>query len=189
VAPARTEAGRLVEGLLRYVGEDPNREGLRDTPERVARSLQSLTAGYEQDVADVVNGAIFAESYSEMVVVRDIEVYSLCEHHLLPFFGRAHVAYVPDGHVVGLSKLPRIVDVFARRLQVQERLTTQIGDAIDCVLSPLGIAVVIEAVHLCMMMRGVEKQSSQTLTSSMRGVFLTDDSTRAEFMGLIRNRG
>jgi len=172
--------------MLRYVGEDPEREGLQRTPERVVRSLEFLTAGYEQNLGAVINGAVFAETYSEMVIVRDIEVYSLCEHHLLPFFGRAHVAYIPDGRVIGLSKLPRIVDIFARRLQVQERLTTQVADAIDEALSPLGVAVVIEAAHLCMMMRGVQKQNSQTLTSSMRGVFLSDQRTRAEFMDVLR---
>jgi GTP cyclohydrolase I len=189
--PRVIEAGHLVEGLLRYVGEDPGREGLQRTPERVAKSLQFLTAGYEQDVASVINGAVFAQTYSEMVIVRDIEVYSLCEHHLLPFFGRAHVAYIPDGRIIGLSKLPRIVDIFARRLQVQERLTTQVADALDEALSPLGVAVVIEAAHLCMMMRGVQKQNSSTLTSSMRGVFLSDQRTRAELMELIHapNRG
>jgi GTP cyclohydrolase IA len=184
--PRVVEAGHLVERLLCYLGEDPGREGLQRTPERVVRSLEYLTAGYEQDLRSVINGAVFAETYSEMVIVRDIEVYSLCEHHLLPFFGRAHVAYIPAGRVIGLSKLPRIVDIFARRLQVQERLTTQVADAIDEALSPLGVAVVIEAAHLCMMMRGVQKQNSQTLTSSMRGTFLSDQRTRAEFMELIR---
>jgi GTP cyclohydrolase IA len=184
--PRVIEAGHLVERMLRYLGEDPRREGLHRTPERVVRSLEFLTAGYEQDLDSVINGAVFAETYSEMVIVRDIEVYSLCEHHLLPFFGRAHLAYIPDGRVIGLSKLPRIVDIFARRLQVQERLTTQVADALDKALSPLGVAVVIEAAHLCMMMRGVQKQNSQTLTSSMRGVFLSDQRTRAEFMELIR---
>jgi len=181
------EAGTpaLVEALLRRLGEDPTREGLLRTPERVARSLEFLTAGYDQDVDEVLNGAVFAEPYSEMVVVRDIELYSLCEHHMLPFFGKVHVAYVPDGRVVGLSKLPRLVEVFARRLQVQERLTTEIAEALDDLLAPLGVGVVIEAAHLCMMMRGVQKQNSRTITSSMRGVFLTDERTRAEFLGLI----
>ncbi len=183
--PRVVEAGHLVEGLLRFLGEDPTREGLRRTPQRVISSLEFLTAGCEQDLASVVNEAVFAETYSEMVVVRDIEVYSLCEHHLLPFFGRAHVAYVPDGRVIGLSKLPRIVDLFARRLQLQERLTSQIAQALDDVLSPLGVGVVIEANHLCMMMRGIQKQNSQTVTSSMKGVFLSDQRTRAEFMELI----
>ena len=184
--PRQIEASHLVQQLLRYIGEDPRREGLVDTPARVVRSLEFLTQGYEEDLEDVVNGAVFAEQASEMVIVRGIEVYSLCEHHLLPFFGRAHVAYVPDGRVVGLSKLARIVDLYARRLQVQERLTTQICEAVDSVLTPLGVAVVIEASHLCTMMRGVGKQHSDTLTSSMRGVFLNDDRTRAEFMQLIR---
>jgi GTP cyclohydrolase I len=185
--PRTIEAGHSVERLLRFIGEDPTREGLRGTPQRVARSLQFLTSGYEQDVADVVNGALFAEAYSGTVVVRDIEVYSLCEHHMLPFFGRAHVAYIPDGRVIGLSKVPRIVELFARRLQVQERLTMQVAEALDDVLAPLGVAVVIEASHLCMMMRGVQKQNSQTVTSSMCGVFLSDQRTRAEFMELIHS--
>ena len=180
------EAAHLVHQLLRFLGEDPRREGLVDTPGRVVRALEFLTQGYEEDLEDVVNGAVFAEPASEMVIVRGIEVYSLCEHHLLPFFGRAHVAYVPDGRVIGLSKLARIVDLYGRRLQVQERLTTQIAEAVESVLAPLGVAVVIEASHLCMMMRGVNKQHSETLTSSMRGIFLTDDRTRAEFMQLIR---
>jgi GTP cyclohydrolase IA len=177
----------LVETLLHRLGEDPAREGLQRTPERVARSLEFLTSGYRQDVHEVLNGAVFTEPYSEMVLVRDIELYSLCEHHMLPFYGRAHVAYVPDGRVVGLSKLPRLVEVFARRLQVQERLTSEIAEALDRVLAPQGVGVVIEAVHLCMMMRGVQKQNSQTVTSSMRGVFLTDQRTRAEFLALIRS--
>jgi GTP cyclohydrolase I len=172
--------------MLASLGEDPLREGLLRTPQRVADSLRDLTCGYHQSVEEVVNGAVFAEPYSEMVLVKDIEVYSLCEHHLLPFFGRAHVAYVPDGRVVGLSKLPRIVEVFARRLQVQERLTTQIASAIDEVLQPLGVAVVIEAAHLCMMMRGVQKQNSCTTTSCMRGVFMHDERTRMEFTDLLR---
>ena len=185
-APTAHEAAQLVQQLLRFVGEDPRREGLAGTPDRVVRSLQFLTAGYEDDLDTVVNGAVFAEPSSEMVIVRDIEVYSLCEHHLLPFFGRAHVGYIPDGRVIGLSKLARIVDLYARRLQVQERLTTQICDAIDQVLAPLGVGVVIEAEHLCMMMRGVQKQHSETLSSSMHGAFLSDDRTRAEFMQLVR---
>ena len=183
--PRDTQAADLVAGLLEYLGEDPTREGLVCTPERVVRSLCFLTSGYQQDVTDVVNGAVFAEAYSEMVLVRDIELYSLCEHHLLPFFGKAHVAYIPDGRVIGLSKLPRIVEVFARRLQVQERLTVQIAEALDEVLAPLGVAVIIEAAHLCMMMRGVQKQNNQTVTSSMRGVFLDDVRTRTEFLDLV----
>jgi GTP cyclohydrolase I len=180
----QADAPLLIENLLWRLGEDPTRDGLVRTPERVARSLAFLTGGYAQDVHEVLNGAVFEEPYSEMVVVRDIELYSLCEHHMLPFHGRAHVAYVPDGRVVGLSKLPRLVDVFARRLQIQERLTTQIADALEQVLEPRGVGVVIEASHLCMMMRGVEKQNSRTITSTMRGVFLSDPRTRAEFLAL-----
>ena len=179
------DAQELVAALIRQLGEDPVRPGLRGTPERVVRSLRYLTAGHEEDLADVVEGALFDEPYSEMVMVRDIEMYSLCEHHLLPFFGVAHVAYIPDGRVVGLSKLARVVDLFARRLQVQERLTTQIAEALDRVVEPLGVGVVVEASHLCMMMRGVQKQNSRTVTSSMRGTFLTDARTRMEFMNLI----
>jgi GTP cyclohydrolase I len=184
--PGDIEAGHHVAELIRYLGEDPAREGLLRTPQRVARALRFLTAGYEQSVAEVINGAVFAEDYSEMVLVRDIEVYSLCEHHLLPFFGRAHVAYIPDGHVVGLGKLPRVVEVFSRRLQTQERLTVQVAEALEDALRPLGVAVVIEASHLCMMMRGVQKQNSRTVTSSMRGSFQSDPRTRAEFMDLVR---
>jgi GTP cyclohydrolase I len=185
VPVGEADTAALIENLLGRLGEDPTREGLLRTPDRVARSLDFLTSGYDQNIGQVLNGAIFEESYSEMVVVKDIELYSLCEHHLLPFFGRAHVAYVPDGRVVGLSKLPRLVDVFARRLQVQERLTTQIAGALDEVLLPQGVGVVIEAAHLCMMMRGVQKQNSQTITSSMRGVFLSDPRTRGEFLALL----
>ena len=175
----------LVERLIREVGEDPARQGLLHTPDRVARSLRFLLSGYDLDVADVVNGAVFEESYQEMVLVRDIEVYSLCEHHLLPFFGKAHVAYMPRGRIVGLSKLPRIVEMFARRLQVQERLTTQIAGALDEALDPYGVAVVIEASHLCMMMRGVEKQNSRTVTSALTGGFQTDPKCRNEFLDLL----
>ena len=174
-----------VRALLCHVGEDPRREGLSRTPERVAASLAYLTGGYGRDVRDVAGDAVFAEEYSEMVLVRDIELYSLCEHHLLPFFGRAHVAYVPHGRVLGLSKLPRIVDVLARRLQVQERLTVQIAEAVEEVVDPLGVGVVVEASHLCMMMRGVQKQNSRTTTSSMRGVFMHDERTRQEFLSLV----
>src|SRR5450755_2417301 len=155
-----------------------------DTPARVARSMRRLLSGYDTNLAAVINGAVFAESYEEMVLVRDIEVYSLCEHHLLPFFGKAHVAYLPRGRIVGLSKLPRIVEVFARRLQVQERLTEQIAGAVDDVLQPQGVGVVIEAYHLCMMMRGVEKQNSKTITSAVRGLFRSDQRTREEFLTL-----
>ncbi|HSU17427.1 MAG TPA: GTP cyclohydrolase I FolE [Longimicrobium sp.] len=174
----------LVRRQLELVGEDPERDGLLRTPERVARSLAALTSGYAMDVRDVVGQGVFEESHDAMVMVRDIEMYSLCEHHLLPFFGKVHVAYVPDGKIIGLSKLPRIVEVFARRLQVQERLTQQIADAIQEVLQPRGVGVVVEAAHLCMMMRGVEKQNSSTITSALRGVFRDDGRTRDEFLRL-----
>ena len=175
----------IVRRMLEMVGEDPTREGLRNTPSRVSRSMAWLTKGYRTSVLDVVGTGIFrSEGHRNMVMVRDIELYSLCEHHMLPFFGKAHVAYIPDGHIVGLSKIPRIVEVFARRLQVQERLTEQIASAIDDVLKPTGVGVVIEAYHLCMMMRGVEKQNSKTITSAMRGVFLEDMRTRDEFLRL-----
>ena len=184
-SPTLTERyADLVAEQLSLVGEDPDREGLIKTPERVAKAMQFLTAGYSQSPADVVGDAVFAEDHRSMVLVRDIELYSLCEHHMLPFFGKCHVAYIPNGRIVGLSKLPRIVDVFARRLQVQERLTEQIADAIDEVLSPQGVGVVIEAEHLCMMMRGVEKQNSRTLTSALRGSFRDDARTRDEFLRL-----
>ncbi|HET7460572.1 MAG TPA: GTP cyclohydrolase I FolE [Longimicrobium sp.] len=174
----------LVRRQLDLLGEDPDREGLVRTPERVAKALSSLTSGYHTDVRDVVGKGVFAEESDQMVMVRDIEMYSLCEHHLLPFFGKVHVAYVPDGRIIGLSKLPRIVEVFARRLQVQERLTQQIADAVCDVLQPRGVGVVIEASHLCMMMRGVEKQNSSTITSALRGVFRDDARTREEFLRL-----
>jgi GTP cyclohydrolase I len=172
--------------LLKRLGEDPTRDGLLQTPKRMEKSMAFLTQGYEQNVAEVLHGALFDVDYDEMVMVRDIEFYSMCEHHLLPFFGKAHIAYVPNGKVVGLSKLPRIVDVFARRLQVQERLTQEIAEAIEEAISPQGVGVVIEAQHLCMMMRGVEKQSSLTVTSSLRGVFKTQQQTRSEFLSLVR---
>jgi GTP cyclohydrolase IA len=175
----------LVRGLLEELEEDPRREGLLRTPERVAESLRFLLGGYSLDVDRVINGAVFAEPYEEMVVVKDIELYSMCEHHLLPFYGRAHVAYLPCGRILGLSKIPRVVDVFARRLQVQERLTTQIADALHAALAPHGVAVVIEAVHLCMMMRGVEKQTSAAVTSALTGVYRTDPKCRTEFLSLI----
>jgi GTP cyclohydrolase IA len=172
--------------LLEDVGEDPNRAGLLETPRRAWQALSYLTEGYDRNPAEVIGDAIFVEEYDEMVAVRDIEFYSLCEHHLLPFFGRTHVAYVPDGKIVGLSKLPRLLEVFSRRLQVQERLTTEFADSLVEVLQPRGVGVIIEASHLCMMMRGVEKQSSQTVTSAMRGIFKTDSRTRGEFLDLIK---
>jgi GTP cyclohydrolase IA len=178
----------LVERLLIHLGEDPQREGLVDTPERVADSLGYLTEGYGLDAADVVGDALFSQDYDEMVLVRDIPFYSLCEHHLLPFFGVCHVAYMPRGKVLGLSKIPRLVDVFAHRLQLQERLTREVAEALERVVEPDGVAVVIEARHLCMEMRGVEKSGGQTVTSCMLGVFRDDARTRAEFLELIRNR-
>jgi GTP cyclohydrolase I len=173
-----------VREVLAALGEDPGREGLAKTPERVESSLRFLTQGYHQSVADAIGDAVFAETHQSMIMVRDIELYSLCEHHLLPFFGRAHVAYIPDGKILGLSKVARVVDVFARRLQVQERLTDQIADAVMEVLKPTGVGVVIEAAHLCMMMRGVEKQNSRTVTSALRGIFRDDSKTRVEFLRL-----
>ena len=173
-----------IREVLASLGEDPRREGLSKTPERVEASLRWLTQGYWQTVEDVVGEAVFEESHQSMIMVRDIELYSLCEHHLLPFFGRAHVAYIPDGKILGLSKVARIVDVFARRLQVQERLTDQIANAVMEVLKPTGVGVVIEAAHFCMMMRGVEKQNSRTVTSALRGIFRDDSKTRDEFLRL-----
>jgi GTP cyclohydrolase I len=178
----------LTRELLIELGEDPQREALQRTPGRVAESLRFLTQGYGQDVEEAISGAVYSEAYQEMVVVKDVEVYSLCEHHLLPFYGRAHLAYMPRGRIVGISKLPRVVDIFARRLQVQERLTTQIAEALDSALEPYGVAVVIEAYHLCMMMRGVQKQNSRTVTSHLTGVFRTDPKTRSEFLELIGRR-
>lgn len=172
--------------MLDGVGEDPEREGLVKTPERVARSMRFLTRGYRQDPEEVLKKAVFTEAYDEMVLVRDIDIFSMCEHHLLPFFGKAHVAYIPDGKIVGLSKIARVVEIYARRLQVQERLTQQIRDAIQHVLNPKGVAVVIEARHMCMVMRGVEKLNSVTTTSAMSGEFLASPSTRSEFLRLIR---
>jgi GTP cyclohydrolase I len=180
-------AGPVLE-ILAAIGEDPARDGLRQTPARVDASLRWLTRGYDMSVEEVVGDAVFAESHASMILVRDIEMYSLCEHHMLPFYGQAHVAYVPNGRVVGLSKLPRIVEVFARRLQVQERLTDQIADAVMDVLAPQGVGVVIEAAHLCMMMRGVEKQNSRTVTSALRGIFRDDARTREEFLDLVSRR-
>jgi GTP cyclohydrolase I len=175
----------LVRRQLGLIGEDAHREGLKDTPKRVAKSLRWLTNGYRTCVEDMVGAGVFSDDgHHNMVMVRDIELYSLCEHHMLPFFGKAHVAYIPNGKIVGLSKIPRMVDVFARRLQVQERLTDQIANAIDDVLKPTGVGVVIEAYHLCMMMRGVEKQNSKTITSALRGSFRDDAKTREEFLSL-----
>ena len=182
------EHERLVRRQLELIGEDPERDGLIKTPSRVAASLEWLTRGYETNVADVIGDALFEETHESMVMVRDIELYSLCEHHMLPFYGKAHIAYIPDGRIVGLSKLPRVVDVFARRLQVQERLTEQIAQALTDVLQPLGVGVVIEAYHLCMMMRGVQKQNSSTITSAMRGLFRDDPKTRDEFLRLAHSR-
>lgn len=174
----------LMHDILEMLGEDPSRAGLRDTPDRVEESLRWLTRGYGQSLADVVGDGVFEEAHESMIMVRDVEVYSLCEHHILPFYGKAHVAYIPDGRILGLSKTARIVDLFARRLQVQERLTDQIADAIMEVIEPLGVGVVIEARHLCMMMRGVEKQHSTAVTSALRGNFKNDAKTRDEFLSL-----
>lgn len=174
--------------ILSAIGEDPEREGLKRTPERVAKALQYLTHGYDLDPAAILRSAMFTEDYSQMVVVKDIEVYSMCEHHMLPFFGKAHVAYVPNGRIVGLSKIPRVVDAYARRLQVQERLTNEIRDCIHETLQPLGVAVVMECSHLCMQMRGIQKQNSVTTTSAFTGIFLDDHRTREEFIKLISAR-
>lgn len=174
--------------ILEQIGEDTTREGLKRTPHRVAKAYEFLTQGYKKNIDDVLNGAIFNEKYDEMVIVKDIDFYSMCEHHLLPFYGKVHVAYIPDGKIVGLSKIPRIVDVFARRLQVQERMTQEIADTIEKYLSPKGVAVVAEGYHMCMMMRGVEKQNSITTTSAVHGIFKTDERTRIEFLDLIRKR-
>ena len=178
------EFEQLIRRQLELLGEDPDREGLLKTPARVARSLTWMTQGYETDVREVIGNALFEDPHDSMIMVRDIELYSMCEHHLIPFYGRAHVAYIPDGRIVGLSKLPRVVDVFARRLQVQERLTEQIAQALSDILEPRGVGVVIEAYHLCMMMRGVQKQNSRTITSVLRGVFRDDAKTRDEFLRL-----
>ncbi len=178
----------LVTAMLKELGEDPGRDGLEKTPGRVARAMRYFTEGYQQDPVEILNNALFDVSYDEMVIVKDIDVYSLCEHHLVPFFGRAHVAYVPNGKVVGLSKVARVVEMFSRRLQVQERLTVQIAETLEQVLKPRGVAVVLEAVHLCMVMRGVRQQNASAITSSIRGEFETDPKTRAEFMQLIRAR-
>lgn len=176
----------IIRRLLTTLGEDPSREGLLKTPERVERSLKFLTSGYQKDVDEILNGALFTVDYTEMVIVKDIDFYSLCEHHLLPFFGKCHVAYLPTNQVIGLSKIPRIVEIFSRRLQVQERLTNEIAETIKEKINPLGVAVVLEGTHLCMSMRGVEKQNSTAVTSAMLGAFREDARTRSEFLSLIR---
>ncbi len=179
----------LYRELLTRIGEDPARDGLLRTPERMEKAIAFLTRGYKMNVQEVLHGALFDVDYDEMVIVKDVEFYSMCEHHMLPFFGKAHIAYVPNGKVIGLSKIPRLVDVFSRRLQVQERLTRQIGEAITEAINPQGVAVIMEAAHLCMMMRGVEKQHSSTVTSAMLGVFKTQLQTRNEFLSLVRQNG
>jgi GTP cyclohydrolase IA len=184
-AEPETEFQALVRRMLGELGEDPERNGLLKTPERVEKSMRWLTRGYGLSVQDAIGDAVFDEDHHNMVLVKDIEMYSMCEHHLLPFFGKVHVAYIPNGKIVGLSKLPRVVEIFARRLQVQERLTEQVAQALMDVLEPQGVGVVIEAAHLCMMMRGVEKQNSKTVTSAMKGVFLDDLGTREEFLRLV----
>jgi GTP cyclohydrolase IA len=185
---ADASLSELTRELLLRLGEDPERDGLLRTPERMEKALQYLTRGAQEDPHKLLRGALFDVSYDEMVIVKDIEMFSLCEHHVLPFYGKVHVAYIPNGKVIGLSKIPRLVDVFARRLQVQERLTTQIAETIQEAVKPQGVGVVIEARHLCMMMRGVEKQHSSTVTSSMLGVFRNEQETREEFLTLIRNK-
>ncbi len=184
---AITELPGLVEKMIKALGEDPSRQGLQKTPQRVAKSLLELTQGYNADIDTLINRAIFDEAYNEMVVVKDIRFYSLCEHHLLPFFGVAHVAYIPNGKIIGLSKIPKLVDVYARRLQVQERLTQQIAETLQNKLSPLGVGVVLKARHLCMEMRGAESQDSPTVTSAMMGCFHSDARTRKEFLSIIHN--
>ena len=179
---------KVYKKVIEDIGEDPNREGLLKTPERVAKALQFLTKGYQQDPDEILKSALFHEVYSEMVIVKDIEVYSQCEHHILPFFGKAHIAYIPDGTIVGLSKLPRIVDAYSRRLQVQERLTLEIRDCIERTLQPKGVAVVLECNHMCMQMRGIQKQNATTTTSAFTGLFLGNDSTRKEFIDLIQSK-
>ncbi len=184
-----TDMKDLITKLLTNLGEDPSREGLKDTPQRVEKSLKFLTSGYSTNIDELVNGALYHENYDEMVIIKDIDFYSLCEHHMLPFLGKCHVAYLPKGKIIGLSKVPRIVDAFGRRLQVQERLTKQIADCLEKILQPKGVGVVIEALHLCMSMRGVEKQNSYTTTSSMLGSFKSDARTRSEFLSLIQPQG
>ena len=188
VAVQSASLAELTREMLLRLGEDPQREGLQRTPERMAQALEFLTKGYQEDPQEILRGALFTEEYDEMVIVKDVEMFSLCEHHLLPFFGKVHVAYIPNGKVIGLSKIPRLIDVFARRLQVQERLTMQIAECIQQAIAPEGVGVVIEARHLCMMMRGVEKQHSSAVTSSMLGAFRNEENTRQEFLSLIRAR-
>jgi len=188
-APSQRQIEDHYRDILAFAGEDPAREGLLRTPQRAAEAMQFLTQGYGQDVQTLLNGAVFHEDYDDMVVVKDIEFYSLCEHHLLPFFGQAHVAYIPNGRIVGLSKIPRLVDMFSRRLQVQERLTIEIAQALEDALQPQGVAVVLEASHMCMLMRGVQKQQASMVTSHVMGVFRTDRATRQEFMVLVKGDG
>ena len=186
--PSQAAAEAAYSDLLAFTGEDPAREGLLRTPHRAAEALKFLTRGYAQDVQTLLNGAVFHEEYDDMVLVKDIEFYSLCEHHLLPFYGKVHVGYIPNGKIVGLSKIPRLVDMFARRLQVQERLTTQIAEALEEALQPRGVAVVVEAAHMCMLMRGVQKQGASMVTSHVMGAFRSDRATRQEFMALIKGQ-
>jgi GTP cyclohydrolase I len=187
--PSQENAEAIYREMLMFVGEDPTREGLLRTPHRAVEALKFLTQGYDQDVQTLLNGAIFHEDYDNMVLVKDIEFYSLCEHHLLPFYGKVHVAYIPNGKIIGLSKIPRLVDMFARRLQVQERLTTQIAEALEDALHPKGVAVVVEGAHMCMLMRGVQKQGATMVTSHVMGAFRTDRATRQEFMALVKGNG
>lgn len=187
--PGQERVEAMYRDILMFVGEDPDREGLLRTPHRVVEALKFLTRGYEQDVQTLLNGAVFHEDYDDMVVVKDVEFYSLCEHHCLPFFGKAHIGYIPNGRIVGLSKIPRLVDMFSRRLQVQERLTTEIAQALEEALQPRGVAVVLEGAHMCMMMRGVQKQNATMVTSHVMGTFRTDRATRQEFMALVKGNG